>query len=96
MTSFLDLYRKYSLAATRTREEPFKNGSILLSDIVTARPVLYSGDALPIGNSAVHRCHGMNYATKYSCSAASLLCPFRVAHISRVIGKFDSTANPCD
>ena len=33
----------------------------------------------------------MNYAVKLPCSAASALCPFRVARVSRLIGNFDTT-----
>jgi len=35
----------------------------------------------------------MHILAKIPCSAASLLCPFRVARVSRLIGNFDSTAN---
>lgn len=36
---------------------------------------------------------GMNGAAKVPCSVASALCPVGVAHVSRLIGNFDTTAN---
>ena len=36
---------------------------------------------------------GMNYPAKLPCFTASLLCPSRVARVSRLIGKSDTTAN---
>jgi hypothetical protein len=38
-------------------------------------------------------CNGITCPAKFPCSAASLLCPFRVARISRLIGKSDITSN---
>jgi hypothetical protein len=35
---------------------------------------------------------GVNVTAKLPCSAASALCPFRVARVSRLIGKSDTTA----
>lgn len=35
----------------------------------------------------------MNGAAKVPCSVASALFPVWVAHVSRLIGKFDTTAN---
>ena len=40
-------------------------------------------------------CYEMNCPAKFPCSAASLLCPFRVARVSRLIGNSDTTANCC-
>jgi len=37
----------------------------------------------------------MTCPAKFPCSAASLLCPFRVARVSRLIGKSHTTANSC-
>jgi hypothetical protein len=60
--------------------------------IVTVRPAPFSGDALPMGTSAagIQRLGELN--GKDSLLAASLLFPFGVARVSRLIGKFDSTA----
>jgi hypothetical protein len=33
----------------------------------------------------------MNWLANLACSTASLLCPFRVAHVSRLIGNYDIT-----
>ena len=40
-------------------------------------------------------CNEINCSAKFPCSAASLLCPFRVARVSRLIGKSDITVNRC-
>ena len=58
----------------------------------TARLALSSGNALPMGASAASAEKPMNGAAKLPRSAASALCPFRVARVSRLIGYFDSTA----
>ncbi len=61
--------------------------------IVTMRPAPFSGDAslmktLPLADS-----QKMNCPAKSPCSAASLLCPFRVARVSRLIGNSHTTVN---
>ena len=53
------------------------------------------GDALPMGAFAACSLLRIEHpdAAKLPCSAASLLCPFRVARVSRLIGKSDTTVN---
>ena len=63
--------------------------------IVTVRSVPFSGNAFLWELSPFADCYEMNCAAKIPCLAASLLSPFRVARVSRLIGKTDSTVKSC-
>jgi hypothetical protein len=63
--------------------------------INAVRQVLSSGNALPMGAlAACSQIRNERCGFKLPYSAASSLYPFRVARVSRLIGKFDSTAKP--
>ena len=63
--------------------------------IVTIRPAPFSGDAFPMKTLPLADCHEMTCSAKFPCSAASLLSPFRVARVSRLIGNSHTTVNSC-
>lgn len=58
------------------------------------RQALSSDDAFLLKPSPLAACYGMNDATILPGSAASLLYPFRVARISRLISNLNTTAKP--
>ncbi len=57
------------------------------------RPALYSGDALPIGILAPCNLGWNQLSCEGSLLCGELALPFRVARVSRLIGKSDTTAN---
>jgi hypothetical protein len=61
--------------------------------IYSARPLLFSDDALSfVSLRCAFICFEPGPANEVACSAASLLSPsHRVARVSRLIGKFDTT-----
>ena len=57
-------------------------------------PAIPFGDCLSKrGAFAAYSCFDLNDLAKFPCSAASSLCPAWEARVSRLIGKFDTTAS---
>jgi len=85
-----------------SQQFPAGSMNLLRHESIRCGRCISSGNALPMGVSAVCRLMmDKSRAAKLPCSAASALCPFqsfqknfRVARVSRLIGKSDTTAKP--